>query len=155
MSKFKIIFCKKILQFPKFLLPSLISWISFPLLSYQFQGFYMVLHNLVYYFSFHGKITFINRSYCIDKKNIYFYRQQVHNLNALSEWGNTISGNNIVFISFNFIHPEIRCLFRGNCLASLCCHCSQKGSGRNLQAVKICLDKSTAWKILVKLNKRD
>lgn len=110
----------------------------------------MVLNNLVCCSSFHGNIGFISRSYYIDKKNIHFCRQQGYNLNTLSECGNTISDNRIAFISLNVIHPEIRCLFRGNCLASLCCHCRRK-----LQAVKICLDKRTAWKLLVKLNNRE
>lgn len=125
------------------------------MLSYQWLGFSMVLIEQVYYFSFYVKISFIKRSYCIDKKNIYFYRQQGYNLTALSEQDKRISDNRIISISLNFIHPEIRCLSVGNCVASLGCHCSQGGSRRNLQAVKICFNKKIAWKLLVKLNNRD
>ena len=152
MSKFKIIFVKNIIV-PSFLLPNLILWIfPSPSLVKPMAG---NLHSVEYYFSFHGKITLIDRSYCIDKKNIYFYRQQGYNLNALSEWDNTISDNRIAFISLNFIHPEIRCLFRGNCLTSLCCHCSQSRSRGTCRLLIFLGDKNTAWKLLVKLNKRD
>lgn len=125
------------------------------MVTYQWLGFTMVLVKQVYYFPFYVKITFINRSYCIDKKNIYFYRQQGYNLTALSEQDKRISDNRIISISLNFIHPEIRCLSAGNCVPSLSCHCSQRGSRRNLQTVKKCFDKSTAWKLLLKLNNRD
>lgn len=125
------------------------------MLSYQCLGFSMVMVKKVYYLSFYVKIIFIKRSYCIDKKNIYFYRLQGYNLTALSEQDKRISHNRIISISLNFIRTEIRCLSVGNCVASLCCHCSQGGSRRNLQAVKICFDKSTTLKLLVKQNNRD